>query len=60
MTALIVLKARQAIADRKGVTALEYALVASAIAVVVVAAFSNFGSAISTLLQETLTQRPSA
>lgn len=60
MTALIVSMARQAIADRKGVTALEYALVASAIAVVVVAAFSGFGTAIQTLLNNVLTNQPSA
>ena len=60
MTALIVSKARQALADRKGVTALEYALVASAIAVIVVAAFSGFGTAIQTLLSNVLTSAPTA
>lgn len=58
MTALFISKARQAIADRKGVTALEYALVASAVAVVVVTAFTGFGDAVSALLADVLTKKP--
>ena len=58
MTALIVSKVTHAFADRKGVTALEYALVASAIAVVVVAAFSNFGGVISGILNTAVSTTP--
>ena len=45
---------KQAIADRKGVTALEYALVASAIAAVVIAAFGGFGAKIKGVLEAVL------
>ena len=41
MTAMILSMTKQAIADRKGVTALEYALIASAVAAIVLTAFSG-------------------
>jgi Flp pilus assembly pilin Flp len=41
MTALVISMAKQAVADRKGVTALEYALIASAVAAVILAAFQG-------------------
>jgi Flp pilus assembly pilin Flp len=51
MTALIVSMTKQAIADRKGVTALEYALIASAVAALLLVGFNAFFTRIVTFLQ---------
>lgn len=43
--------AKAVVADRKGATALEYALIASALATVTLAGFSAFFSKISTFME---------
>ena len=45
---------KSAVADRKGATALEYALIASAAAAVILGAFSLFFNRISTFLGTTV------
>ncbi|MBV1798604.1 Flp family type IVb pilin [Siccirubricoccus sp. G192] len=50
MTALIVAVTKQALADRKGVTALEYALIASAVAAGVLVAFTGLATKITNIL----------
>lgn len=44
----LVAKTRSLIADRKGVTALEYGLIAALIAVVIIAAVTTLGTSLST------------
>lgn len=51
MTALIICKAQQALANRKGVTALEYALIAAAVAGIVLAAFNGLFSNLSSFIK---------
>jgi Flp pilus assembly pilin Flp len=50
MTALILSMTKQAIADRKGVTALEYALIASAVAALLLVGFQGFFTRIVTFI----------
>ena len=47
---LIKFTAKAAVADRKGVTALEYALMASAVAAVILGAYKAFYGNVSTFL----------
>ncbi len=48
MTQLILSQVRQLRSDRKGVTALEYGLIASLVAIAIIASLTSLGTALKT------------